>query len=272
MEQRIIATSHGSVGVRDSGGYGPSVLFIHGNSLNAELFAPMLARPILSPYRLVSFDLPGHGSSPRAHDPGKDYGLLAYAEIVRELTEALGLGAPLLFGHSLGGHIAMQALAGGLDARGLFLLGTPPLGTPPDYAAAFNLAAAGDWIFRDKLSPAEIERTAASCMPPGISAPAELRRAIAETDPRARLELGASMGRDSLHDEAGFLSAWDRPVAVAVGRHDTFINLSYIEALSIPTLWRGAIQRPADAGHCPQIDQPDMLAAMLADFLDEAAR
>jgi pimeloyl-ACP methyl ester carboxylesterase len=79
------------------------------------------------------------------------------------------------------------------------------------------------------------------------------------------------MGRDRLSDEAGFLSSWNKPVAIALGEYDTFVNRAYVEALPIPTLWRGAVQRLAGAGHIPQLDQPALLAALLADFLAETA-
>ena len=268
MDKMKIETTHGPVSVIDGGGSGPSVLMIHGNSLNAALFYPLLSSRLAGNYRLVAFDLPGHGDSPRAVNPGKDYGLAAYASMVRELVRVLGLGVPVLFGHSLGGHIAMQALAGGLECRGLFIVGTPPLGSPPDYAAAFNLAATGDWMFRAELPAEEIKKTAAACMPPGVPVPVELALAIASTDPRARLELGIAMGRDILHDEAAFQASWPRPVAITIGEHDTFIKRSYLEGLTVPSLWGGSIRTIAGAGHCPQLDAPEQLTAMLGEYLD----
>lgn len=268
----LLQTSHGPIVFRDSGGSGIPLLFVHGNSLNMDLFEPLLDDLVSRGRRVAAFDLPGHSSSPCSNNPERDYGLSAYAALVRELSAGLGLERPVLVGHSLGGHIAMQALAGGLDGRGLFIFGTPPLGVPPDFSAAFRLSACGDWMFRGELSTEEIAGIAASCMPPSVPAPPEVVRAIAATDPRARIELGLSLSRDTLFDEPLFLSHWDRPVGIGLGEADTFVNVQYVEALLIPSLWRGTLQIIPGAGHCPQLDRSELLAGMINDFLNNLMR
>src|SRR5260370_26381040 len=54
---------------------------------------------------VIAPDLLGHGAS--AKPPG-DYSLGAYANLLRDLLEALGLDRCTLVGHSLGGGVALQ--------------------------------------------------------------------------------------------------------------------------------------------------------------------
>jgi len=58
MDRIKVETTHGRVSVIDGGGSGPSVLMVHGNSLNAALFGPLMSSRLSTNYRLVAFDLP----------------------------------------------------------------------------------------------------------------------------------------------------------------------------------------------------------------------
>jgi pimeloyl-ACP methyl ester carboxylesterase len=54
---------------------------------------------------VIAPDLLGHGESAKPHG---DYSLGAYANLVRDLLDALGEKGATLVGHSLGGGVAMQ--------------------------------------------------------------------------------------------------------------------------------------------------------------------
>jgi pimeloyl-ACP methyl ester carboxylesterase len=74
---------------------------IAGTSATWDSVIPRLAEhcDVLAP------DLLGHGESAKPHG---DYSVGAYANVVRDLLEALGMGRATIVGHSLGGGIAMQ--------------------------------------------------------------------------------------------------------------------------------------------------------------------
>ena len=74
---------------------------IAGTSATWDELIPMLA----SRHTVLAPDLLGHGESAKPHG---DYSLGAYANVVRDLLEALGIGPATIVGHSLGGGIAMQ--------------------------------------------------------------------------------------------------------------------------------------------------------------------
>jgi pimeloyl-ACP methyl ester carboxylesterase len=58
-----LSTSHGPIMVEEAGDGDLPVLLIHGNSLSREVFRKQLGGALSRKYRLVAFDLPGHGES-----------------------------------------------------------------------------------------------------------------------------------------------------------------------------------------------------------------
>ncbi len=93
----------------------PAVLMLHGIGLCAEIWN-WTARRLARDYRVLSFDLRGHGESEK---PGYGY---TFEELGRDLAEAaitlkfgLGLENPAVVGHSAGGSAAVigHALAPG---------------------------------------------------------------------------------------------------------------------------------------------------------------
>src|SRR6516165_534586 len=103
--QRMIATSHGSLAVEESGEGGIPVLLIHGNSYCRRVFRNQMQGQIAKNHRLISFDLPGHGQSSNAIDPERSYTRPGLADAAVELLENLEVTEAIVFGWSLGRHI-----------------------------------------------------------------------------------------------------------------------------------------------------------------------
>jgi pimeloyl-ACP methyl ester carboxylesterase len=124
-------------------GAGPSVVFVHGVSVNSALWRGVIGE-IASSFRCVAVDLPCHGRSPAW--PDRDYSLRRLADLVVELIEALGLGAVHLVGNDTGGAVC-QVLAGmhpeavaTLTLTNCDTVGNIP---PPAFKQTVELARAG---------------------------------------------------------------------------------------------------------------------------------
>jgi pimeloyl-ACP methyl ester carboxylesterase len=97
-------TLHGQTFSYRTAGSGPLLVLLHGiagTSATWEGVIPWLAER----YTVIAPDLLGHGHSPK---PRGDYSLGAYANVTRDLLEALGHDRATMVGHSLGGGVAMQ--------------------------------------------------------------------------------------------------------------------------------------------------------------------
>jgi abhydrolase domain-containing protein 6 len=82
---------------------GRPVVIVHGFAGSKEYWLPLLPHlPRDRRYLLV--DLPGWGQSTRIE--GGDYGIPAQAGRLADFITTLGLGKPVVVGHSMGGHVA----------------------------------------------------------------------------------------------------------------------------------------------------------------------
>ncbi|OBI83650.1 alpha/beta fold hydrolase [Mycobacterium asiaticum] len=97
-------TLHGDrVAYRDEGA-GEVLLLIHGIGGSSNHWRSII--PTLSKkYRVIAPDLLGHGQSDK---PRGDYSLGAFAVLLRDFLDALGISRATIIGHSLGGGITMQ--------------------------------------------------------------------------------------------------------------------------------------------------------------------
>ena len=109
---------------------GPTVVLIHGLGLNRALWGQIT--PALTRYRVLTYDLLGHGQTPTvqnltlAHLTGQLAGLLDYCN----------LPSAALVGFSLGGMVARHfAQTHPTRTRALALLHTPHRRSPQDQAA-----------------------------------------------------------------------------------------------------------------------------------------
>jgi pimeloyl-ACP methyl ester carboxylesterase len=92
--------------VREAGPEGaPAIVMIHGLAGQSSHYTYGVVPALQERFRTVALDRPGSGYSPRdARDPAD---LRVQADAVAALIDALGLGRPLVVGHSLGGAVAL---------------------------------------------------------------------------------------------------------------------------------------------------------------------
>lgn len=91
----------------DLPGQGTPVVFIHGLGCASTWEYPrIVADPAFGGRRAILIDLPGYGYSERPD--AWDYRTSSQAQVVAELIEAIGLTHFDLYGHSMGGSIAIE--------------------------------------------------------------------------------------------------------------------------------------------------------------------
>ncbi len=251
-------------------GSGPTLICIHGNSLSQAIFAPLWDEPALASYPVVTYDLPGHGISARSSHPGETYSFPGYASHLKSLVETLEVRKFIIIGHSLGGHIALQAA---LDLeltglKGLFLMGTPPLGGPEDSPKAFLPLPEGASFFSGPMTEEGAEFLAEK-LDSRIRLQESLKNLLLSTDPAARTGLMDSVGIFGLRNERQWIKESKKPVWLLFGENDSFINPNYINCPSFQKIL-GAQQKTKwlpQADHTPVWDSSPGHAEELLSFL-----
>ena len=89
--------------VRGSGS--TALVFIHGWCSNRTFWREQLDE-MAKDYRVVAIDLPGHGGSGRTREK---WSLASFASDVTTVVETLDLERVVLIGHSMGGHVSLEA-------------------------------------------------------------------------------------------------------------------------------------------------------------------
>ena len=123
------------------------------------------------------------------------------------------------------------------------MFGTPPVSSAEQLATAFLPNPAMNVGFTAAVSPEEARAYAGSFVAPGSAlGPDEFVADILATDGAARAGLMASIGEGRFGDQVGIAATLGLPLAVLQGEGEQLVSLDYLRALTIPTLWRGAIQ------------------------------
>jgi len=259
----------GAIAFQQSAGPGRPIVLVHGNSASSRAYLRQLASPLGEKRRLVALDLPGHGRSDDAVDPSL-YSLPGYAGVLRAFAASQGLEDAVFVGWSLGGHIVLEAAPDLPRAAGFVIFGTPPLAFPPAMAQAFLPHPAMAPMFATEMTTEQAEAYVAAFFKPGYSdvSPTFLDDVL-RTDGRARARLGASLGPNGYRDEIAVVEQLTQPLAVLHGADEQLVNGAYFASLSMPTLWRGAVQTIAGAGHAPQWEQAEAFNALIDAFAED---
>jgi len=266
----IMDSSVGKIAITDIGVGEITMLFIHGNSSSKIVFDKQLQSQLTERHRLVAIDLPGHGDSANANNPESDYTIAGYAKLLTEVTQHLELTNVVLVGWSLGGHIAIEAVAQGLPAIGMVLSGTPPVGPGFELMAeAFNMAAMGNTSKAD-FSEQDVNDFANATIGGATLVTEELRQAVARTDGISReIMLQTSADPNSAHDQRQLVEQWQHPIAVFQGADDVFIQSQYLDGLNWKNLWHGKVQYFDNCGHAPFWQDSEQFNDLLQDFLQD---
>ena len=106
MVETSTVQGHGGVrlAVREWPGRDPSILLLHGLASSSHIWD--LVAPRLAPrFRVVAYDQRGHG---RSGKPSSGYGFDRLIADAAAVIGALGMGRPVVGGHSWGANVALQ--------------------------------------------------------------------------------------------------------------------------------------------------------------------
>ena len=266
LEQKIeimgIPTS-----VKQRHGRGTPVICIHGNSLSQRLFSPLMEAQNLIENPIITYDLPGHGNSGTPENPETDYSLPGYGAHLKNLVSTLGLENVILFGFSLGGHIALEAAGHhlGRKVKGVFSIGAPPIDTVQDIPEAFQTFPGGISLFTEDLTEQQILLIVENIVE-NKTLQKILFEDIRKTDRRARKYLVETMMvQGKCHSEHEYLKVSKIPVNLVFGDNDALIKRDYIQKENIRRLLGPRMKIIDNCSHLPDwIGNSDFLRIFIS--------
>ncbi len=239
----------------EDGGNGPTVFLSHGYSATGRMWAPQ--RPTLEPrYRLVTWDMRGHGQTESPGDPAQYSTDLTVADM-HGLLHHVGGTPAVVGGLSLGGYVSLAFYRAHPDmVRALVICDSGP--------GYRNAEARAAWNRRAFERAKDLETRGLDAL---TSSSREMREAMRHHRSAQGLA-HAARGMLAQQDASVIDSLPDIrvPTLIIVGDRDTpFIAPSEYMVKKIP----GAqIEVIAGAGHSSNLDQPAAFNKVILEFLD----
>lgn len=253
-------------------GQGPDVVLIHGAGGNLRDFSFALMGRLAGRFRVTAFDRPGLGWTdpvPGAEDPG------VQAALLRAAADALGIGRPIVLGHSFGGIVAMAwALADPAAVAGVVLVGGVSMPWPGGVDRWYHLtggplgAALAVPFVTAFATEAQVRASVAGTfapapVPPGyldhIGAGLTLRRTTLRENGRQVLRL-----KPHVAAMAQRYPGLDVPIQAIHGTADRTVRAD-IHAIPLSrTAPRVTLTLIEGAGHMPHHTHPDAVAQSVA--------
>ena len=246
---------------------------IAGTSSTWDTVIPRLAEH----YDVLAPDLLGHGESAK---PQGDYSLGAYANVLRDLLEALGMGPATIVGHSLGGGIAMQFAYQFIErCERLVLVSSGGLGREvhPLLRAATLPGAEAILPWLSTAGGRGVGALVHTLRRLGVRASADLdetwRSFVALEEPAARRAFIQTV-RGVMDHGGQRVSANDRlylaeglPTLIVWGEKDPLIPVRHAREAH-ERMAGSRLEIFPEAGHFPYRDDPERFVSALVDFIE----
>jgi len=247
----------------------PEILFIHGLRQSRLSWEKQFADAELAGFRLVSFDLRGHGDSdkPVSFDAYSDAD--RWADDVAAVIDGARLRRPVLVGWSLGGFVAGAYLRkyGGSKIAGVNLVDAVTKLSPDlltEEAATFTDTTTSHDLATRTAATADF---LAACFhrPPSE---AEMRRMLVVNGMTARA-VNEGFIKTETSDLEPVFKAYGGPILLTHGIHDRLVRIEMSERIkSIHA--NSELSLFPDSGHSPFYEEPVRYGQELARFVTSA--
>jgi len=256
-------------------GQGDAILLLHGMAGSSQTWRSVI-RPLSRKYRVIAPDLLGHGMSAK---PRSDYSLGAFAVLLRDLLDELGVARATVVGHSLGGGVAMQFVYQHPDyCERLVLIGSGGLG--PDVGWTLRLLSApGAELIMPIIAPQPVltagEKVRSWFAKMGIESPrgGEIWNAYSSFSDAETRQAFLRTLRSVVDYRGQAVSALNRlnvradiPIMAIWGERDAIIPVQHAYA-ALEARPDARLEVMAGVGHFPQVERPTEVVDLIDDFI-----
>jgi 4,5:9,10-diseco-3-hydroxy-5,9,17-trioxoandrosta-1(10),2-diene-4-oate hydrolase len=271
------------------GGEGPPIVLVHGLGSSAGLEFRFNLEPLAQRHRVIAPDLPGFGQSDKPQIP---YTMPFFVETLGTFLERVGVARAAVLGISFGGRVALgHALRQAERVEKLILVDSLGLGTPRRVMAyrLLLMRGIGELMMTStatalrRLSPATVRRFWGWY----LNRPQSVEHILSDIriQDHGRMmnapgyqaaylaTLRSLAARSSLRDGVALdreLRELSMPVLLVWGRHDHLFPPSHAQ-VAAAVLPNARVEIFEEAGHTPQMEEPERFNRLVLDFLAEGA-
>lgn len=241
------------------------VVFIHGYLETADIWEEVL-EAMKSKYRVIAFDVPGHGISETRHPV---HTMEYVADTLYSLLTQLGIDKCTVVGHSMGGYIALAfAKKYNDNVNGVVLFHSTPNGDTAEKKAnrerEINIIATGRKELLAKSNPGNTFAKANREEYKEVID--DLTRNILETDDDGIIAL--LKGMQEREDMNAFVDEMKQPLLFIFGMADDYIPVEYAKEIAARHP-KAEVAWLEHAGHMGIIEDTDASVEALEHFIDK---
>ncbi|HVW40222.1 MAG TPA: alpha/beta hydrolase [Amycolatopsis sp.] len=248
-----------TVGMTDTGGDGPLVVFSHGFLMNHTMFAPQV-EALRDAYRVVTYDERAHGEV----EPEGRWSYWDLADDVLAILDHLGVERAVLAGMSQGGFLSMRAaLRAPERVRALVLMDTQAGVEDPEVLPLFE-AMTADW---EANGPAQgtLDYAATAILGPGADEEAWKSLWAMRPNHWATPAAHPLLTRDDITERLGEIGC---PTLVIHGEADASIPVEAAQVLVDRIPKAHPLMLIPGAGHAANLTHPQIANPAIRSFLD----
>ena len=241
-----------------SEGKGPALLLLHSLGVSGEAWSQVIEQ-LARNYTVYAPDMLGHGDSDK---PPRDYSVEDYAQSIVDFMGKLQLEKAILCGNSVGALIALEIASSHPSAiEKLLLVGCPAWDTWQRMErfslAALNYDLQGTPL---PLSSADVAVSYKKVTP-------ELVEWVNSQRAKAGIWVKKTQIAVSIYDPLPKLQLVKCPTLVLFGSHDILRDREHI---LLDGIKRAELAIVENAGHLPQIDNPEVFLERVNKFLSSS--
>jgi len=245
----------------------PAIVLLHGNSSSSIIFEPQFVS-VLQDYHLVAIDFYGHGNSALPKDIYFS-SVQGLGEQVASVINALELKQFIIYGVSLGGHVAIELIPILKDLKGIMISGAPPLPKPFEVADYFKVDEALPLAFKGEVSKEEANLWGEVCIDDNNKLKGLIADLMISTQPAFRDNLAQTIAQEiGTDDEKMIIETTELPIAIIQGEMEDRINNEYVRSLPIKNLFNQQVHTIANSAHYPNLEA----AQQFNEYLDAFAK
>lgn len=251
-----------------------TIVFVHGWSLSKEVWRPQIAL-LKDRFRIITFDLRGHGASDRPEDLQAYKGRHTHARDIEAVLDHFNVDRAIIAGSSLGGVLASDAAVhlGAARAPGLVVIS--------------GSIESGTELVRESFGPLTDETRAMASGPRGPEEAKAVRRFLVDSRVKGAWEPAvfnqlfdivmsmspeqrrAVVARDVSYSNAEHLNEIGTATLLIHGKLDP-VFLTRSSRVAHEDLTNSTLTIYDDAGHWPMAENPARFAGDIARFADRS--
>ncbi len=251
-----------------------AILFLHAVNSSSTSYL-QVCHLLKEQFNLICLDFPGHGLSEHVNIDKYSwyYSMDGFTSLVIEFVNRLQLKNLFLVGDSIGGNITVRTIPSLKILEGLILMGTAQSKTPEELFSLHYSTAPLHLVLQKDLTQSECETLAVAYVDPCKNEQKNFKLMlydIKHTAPNYREQLAQYIKTQAWVDERQLIQNCKLPLIYILGMQDGFYNSPYYkQELLEAGLQEWQIHLLDQVRHVPQLDNPDLCAKLILEFINK---